>query len=223
VKRTERRFLKDPDEFVVWTSRLGTWAQHHRTTLMAAGSILLATVVGAGFLGWRSARQLEAASDAFRVARGKFARNDYGSAALDFETLARDYPGTSFGRLAVLYRGHCLLRTGDAPGAVTAYQEFLAGSGNDPYLRQLALTDLAQAQERSGAIADARDTAAQASEITGPYRVEALLVYARLAEAAGDAAAAEGAYRKILAEKPDPETRTFVERQIPPGEEPPAG
>jgi len=223
VKRTERRFLKDPDEFVVWTSRLGAWAQHHRTTLTAAGSILLAAILGVGLIGWRSARQNDAASEAFRVARGKFAADDLGSAALDFEALAREYPGTSFGHLAVLYRGHCLLRTRDAPGAATAYQEFLAGSEDDPYLRQLALTNLAQAQEQSGAVADARATAARASEVAGPYRVEALLVYARLSELAGDATAAQGAYRKVLAENPDPETRTFVQRQLPPGAEPPAG
>jgi len=223
VKRDERRFLKDPDEFVVWTSRLGAWAEQHRKTLTAAGGILLATVVGAGAVGWRSARRTDAASEAFRVARGKFAANDYGPASLDFEALVREYPGTSFGRLAILYRGHCLLRTGDAPAAATAYQDFLARSDGDPYLRQLALTNLAHAQEQSGAVGEARATAAHASDVDGPYRVEALLVYARLSEAAGDAAAAQGAYRKVLTENPDPETRTFVQRRLPAEEKAPAG
>jgi len=215
VKRDERRFLKDPDEFVIWTTRLGTWAQTHRTTLIAAGSVVVVLALGAGLMGWRSARQNEAASEAFRVARAKFAASDFGPAALDFEAVARDYPSTSFGRLAVLYRGHCLLQTGDAGAAAAAYQDFLARSSVDPYLRQLALTNLSHAQEQLSLASEARTSAQQASDMDGPYRVEALLAYARLSEAAGDAAAAQGAYRKILAEDPDAETKQFVQRRLP--------
>jgi predicted negative regulator of RcsB-dependent stress response len=215
VKREERRFLKDPDEFVVWTTRLGTWAQTHRTTLIAAGAVVALAIGAAGLLGWRSARQTEAASEAFGAARAKFVARDYGPAALDFEAVAREYPSTSFGRLAVLYRGHCLLRSGDAAGAATAYQDFLARVDGDPYLRQLALTNLSHAQEQSGAAEDARASASKAGDLQGPYRVEALLIYARLSEAAGDAPAAQGAYRKILDDNPDAETKSFVQRRLP--------
>ena len=51
MKREERRFLKDPDEFVVWTTRLGTWAQTHRTTLIAFGAVVALAVNAAGLLG----------------------------------------------------------------------------------------------------------------------------------------------------------------------------
>lgn len=214
MKREERRFLKDPDEFVVWTTRLAIWAQANRTALVAAGVALLVAIGTAGLLGWRSARQVEAASEAFRVAHAKFADRDYGSAAVEFEAVARDYPSTSFGRLAVLYRGHALLRSGDAAGAATAYQDFLARADGDPYLRQLALTNLSHAQEQSGAAEDARASASKAADLEGPYRVEALLIYARLSEAAGDAPAAQGAYRKILDDNPDAETKTFVQRRL---------
>jgi predicted negative regulator of RcsB-dependent stress response len=215
VKRDERRFLKDPDEFVVWTTQLGSWAQTHRSTLIAAGSVLLVVALAAGLISWRSARQNDDASEAFRVARAKFATRDFGPAALDFEAIARDYPSTSFGRLAALYRGHCLLQSGDAGAAAAAYQDFLARSSGEPYLRQLALTDLSHAQEQLGMASEARTSAQQASDMDGPYRIEALLAYARLSEAAGDATAAEGAYRKILTEDPDAETKQFVQRRLP--------
>jgi predicted negative regulator of RcsB-dependent stress response len=223
VKRDERRFLKDPDEFVVWTARLGTWAQAHRAALLAAGAAVLALALGAGLMSWRAARQNEAASEAFRVARTKFAAGDFGPAALEFEAVVRDYPSTSFGRLAVLYRGHCLLQSGDAGAAAAAYQEFLARSSAEPYLRQLALTNLSHAQEQLSLAGEARTSAQQASDIEGPYRVEALLTYARLSEAAGDTTAAEQAYRKILAEEPDPETKQFVQRRLPAGAPGPTG
>jgi hypothetical protein len=215
VKREERRFLKDPDEFVVWTTRLGTWAQTHQTTLLGVAVALVVAIGAAGLLGWQSARRTEAASEAFRVARAKFAARDFNAAAFDFEGVARDYPSTSFGHLAVLYRGHCLLQNGDAGGAAAAYQEFLARDEGDPYIRQMALTDLAHAQEQAGAADDARATAAKAGDQDGPYRVEALLIYARLSETAGDTAAAQGAYRKILDANPDADTKTFVQERLP--------
>ena len=225
MKREERRFLKDPDEFVVWTTRLGVWAQTHRTTLLGVGAVLLVAIAAGGLLGWRSARQTEAASEAFRVARAKFASRDFSAAALDFDAVARDYPSTSFGHLAVLYRGHCLLRSGDAGGAATAYQEFLARDDGDPYIRQQALTDLSYAQEQTGAADQARASAAKAGDLDGPFRVEALLIYARLSEAAGDTPAAQGAYRKILDANPDAETKTFVQERLPaqPEASPPTG
>jgi predicted negative regulator of RcsB-dependent stress response len=215
VKRDERRFLKEPDEFVVWTARASAWAQQHQGMLTAAAGGLLLVVIVAGLVNWRSARQTDAASEAFRVARTKFAAKDYAPAAIEFDAVARDYPSTSFGRLAVLYRGHALLRSGDATGAAAAYQEFLARGEPDVYLRQLALTDLAYAQEQSGAATEARTTLAQAGDLAGPYRIDALLGYARLSQAAGDTAAAAEAYRKVLTENPDAETKTFVRRQLP--------
>jgi predicted negative regulator of RcsB-dependent stress response len=223
VKRDERRFLKDPDEFVVWTVRAGGWAQRHQRALTAVGGALLLVVVTAGLLAWRTARQTEAASEAFRSARTKFAANQYEPAALEFEGVARDFPGTPFGRLAVLYRGHSLLRQNDAAGAAAAYQEFLARFSEDQYVRQLALTNLGLAQEQLGDASAARGTLAQATEMDGPYRIDALLAYARLSQAAGDSAAAEQAYRKVLEENPDAETRRFVQGMLPAAAQPAAG
>ncbi|HWP65225.1 MAG TPA: tetratricopeptide repeat protein [Candidatus Limnocylindria bacterium] len=223
MKPEERRFLKDPDEFVVWTTRLAAWAQQHRTTLVAAGAGVFALALVGGVMSWRAARQAEAASAGFQLAHGKFAARDYAPAALEFETVAREYASTSFGRLAVLYRGHALLQSGDAAGAAAAYQDFLARFDEDAALEQLAQTNLAYAQEQLGDTASARTTAERAAERSGPYRVEALLTYARLSEAAGDTAAAQDAYRKVLAENPDAQTRTFVQSRLPDGGEPPAG
>jgi tetratricopeptide (TPR) repeat protein len=215
VRPEERKFLKEPDEFVVWTARATTWIGQNRGLMTAVGGGMAAVAMVAAVLGWQASSRTEAASNAFRLARTQFAAGEYAQASASFETLAREFPGTAFGRLAILYRGHSLLRQNESKGAADAYQEFLAHSLDANYVRQLALANLGQAQELLGEAAEARASLARASDIPGPYRIEALLAYARLSEGAGDAAAALAAYRKVLAENPDAETRTFVERRLP--------
>jgi predicted negative regulator of RcsB-dependent stress response len=191
--------------------------------MTAVGGGMAAVAVVAALLGWQASSRTEAASNAFRLARSQFAAGEYANASGSFETLAREFPGTAFGRLAILYRGHSLLRQNEPKGAAAAYQEFLTHSLDATYVRQLALANLGQAQELLGETAEARASLAQASELPGPYRIDALLAYARLSEGAGDTAAAQAAYRKVLAENPDAETRTFVERRLPASGEEPAG
>jgi predicted negative regulator of RcsB-dependent stress response len=216
VKRDERRSLKAPDEFLLWTTRASDWARKNQRLLIGAGALGALLVLVVGVLSWQAARRAGTANEAFRTARIKFVSGQFAGAQADFEIVARDYPSTAFGSLAVLYRGHSLLRQADAAAAVGAYREYLANPLAADYLRQLALTNLALAQEQTGDTQAARTTLGEAVEISGPYRVAGLLAYARLAEAAGDSASAATAYRKVLEDDPDPEVRTTVQRHLPP-------
>jgi tetratricopeptide (TPR) repeat protein len=214
-ERLDRKALKGPDEFVVWTTRAATWAQQHRNLVLTAGGVAAAGFLVAGLFAWQASRRADAAAEAFHHASVRFTAGQYGDAATQFDTLARDYPGTPFGRLALLYRGHSLARQNQPADAAVAYQEFLANAPDADYLRQLALTGLARSREQTGDAAGARESFERAAELEGPYRVDALLSLARLAEASGDGAAAEAAYRKALDADLDPETRAFVTKKVP--------
>lgn len=214
-ERLDRKALKGPDEFVLWTTQVARWAQANQTTVWAVGGALALVLLGAGGYGWYTGRQNDAAAAAFRTASETFAGGQYADAASGFETLAAEYPGTTFGQLALLYRGHSLAREKKPADAAVAYGEFLARSPDADYLRQIGLTSQGHAYESAGEKQQARDAFAAAAEIDGPYRIDALLSYGRLSEDAGDRAAAEQAYRKVLDEDPDPETLAFVQRKLP--------
>jgi len=214
-ERLDRKALKGPDEFVVWTTRIARWAQANQATVWGVAGAVTLVLLGAGVYTWRTARQNDAAAAAFRTASETFTAGQYAGAASGFETVAGDFPATAFGRLALLYRGHSLSREGKAADAALAYGEFLARSPDVDYLRQIGLTSQGRAYETSGDKQQAREAFAAAADIAGPYRVDALLAYGRLSEDAGDTTAAQDAYRKVLEENPDPETLALVQRKLP--------
>ena len=126
--KIDRKSLREPDEFQTLTTQAAAWATQHQNTLWGVGIALVAiALIGLG-IGWYRARQAEAAAVRFQSAHAEFLDGKYPAAAESFAGLGRDYGSTPFGRLAQLYRGHALLRGGDAAGAATAYGEYLAGS-----------------------------------------------------------------------------------------------
>lgn len=213
--KIDRKALKQPDEFQTVTTQLADWAAQHQTLLVAVGAGLVVVALTAGGVGWWRGRQAEAASVRFRSAHSAFEAARYADAAEAFAGLHADYGSTPYGRLATLYRGHALSRQGDAPGAATAYGEYLAAGPETEYLRQEALTGLGRAREAGGDAEAARESYDQAAAMPGPFRTEARLGLARLAEAAGDTARARTIYGELLADTPAGPLRAFLEAKAP--------
>ncbi|MCW5891809.1 MAG: tetratricopeptide repeat protein [bacterium] len=220
--KIDRKALRQPDEFQTLTTQAAAWAQEHQTTLVAVGVALVVLALAAGGIGWWRGRQAEAASIRFRSAHQAFEASRWAEAAEGFASVRADYGSTPYGRLASLYRGHALARAGDAAGAATAYGEYLAAGPETEYLRQEALASLGRAREASGDAAAARDAFDQAAAMPGPFRVEARLGQARLAEAAGDTERVRTIYGEMLAEAPAGPLRAFLEAKAPSGAVPAA-
>ena len=224
VKRIkiDRKALRQPDEFQTLSAQAGTWVREHQTVaigVVAAAVVLVAVLALAGRV--RASRTQAAAVD-FRAAHDLFEAGKYPEAAKGFGDLADAYPSTSFGTLGTLYRGHALLRQGDAAGALGAYQNFLASAVASPDLRQEALMGLAAAREKSGDTASAREAYAQAAEAAGPFRTDALLAGARLDEAQGRTAEAHAVYEQLLKGDVDPELRALLTTKVAAGAARPA-
>lgn len=214
--KIDRKSLREPDEFQHLTTQAGTWLRANQglVTGIVVGLVAVA-LIGIG-VGWYRARQDEAAAVGFQTAHEAFAAGKFADAADGFASLGRDYPSTPFGKLASLYRGHALERQGDAKGAVTAYQEYLAGTPRTDYLRQEALLGLARSEEASGDAAAAGERFAEAAEMPGPFRTEAKLAQARLAEGAGKPEQARDIYVALLAEaQPGTPLRAFLQSKMP--------
>lgn len=213
--KIDRKSLRQPDEFQTLTTQAADWAQQHQSALIATAVALLVIALAAGGVAWWRARQAEAASIRFRAAHQAFEAARYPEAIASFASLGADYGSTPFGRLAALYRGHALARSGDAAGAATAYGEYLAAGPETEYLRQEALASLGRAREASGDAAAAREAFDEAAAMSGPFKIEAQLGQARLAEAAGDPERARTIYAAMLADAPAGPLRAFLEAKAP--------
>ena len=213
--KINRKALREPDEFQTLTQQAGEWAQGHRNLLMGIGAAVLGVAAVALGIGWYRSHQSAAAGAQFQAALNDFEGARFARALEEFTAVGRDYPGTSFGRLSTLYRGHALANQGDATGAATAYTEYLASSPTTEYLRQEALTGLAAAKEAAGDKAGALDAYGQAASIDGPFRMQAQLATARLHELAGEPDKAREVYLAILKESPGGYVRSILETKIP--------
>jgi hypothetical protein len=214
--KIDRKTLREPDEFQQLTTQAGAWmrANQRLVTGVVVGLITVA-LIGVS-VGWYRARQDEHAAVQFQTAHEQFAAGKLAEAADAFAALGRDYPSTPFGKLASLYRGHALERQGDAKAAVAAYQEYLNGTPRTDYLRQEALLGLARSEEASGDPAAAGTRFAEAAEMPGPFRTEAKLAQARLAEAGGKTDQARDIYVALLAEaQPGTPLRAFLQSKMP--------
>ena len=213
--KVRRKDLRKPDEFETLTGQAVDWAQAHRP--LVGGVVIAALVVAIIALGvgrWRSSRD-EAAGAAFNLAHTSFTDGKFSDAARAFEDVATTYPRAPFGRVATLYRGHALARSGDAAGAATVYAEYLATSPDSDYLRQEALDGLGRAKEATGDSAGALEAYTQAGAFAGPYRTDALLGAARLQDASGQPEKAREIYASLLKDASDPDMKALLTAKLP--------
>jgi tetratricopeptide (TPR) repeat protein len=217
VKRTRvrRKDIRQPDEFETLTAQAAVWAREHQSIVVGAVSALLVIGLIVLLVSRTRASRAELASVDFQVAHSVFQGGKYPEAAAGFSALAEKLPGTPFGRLARLYRGHALERQGDAAAAAVAYGEYLAIDPDTDYLRQEALVGLGHAKEAAGDATGALDAYTQAAALGGPFRTDAGLSAARLHEAAGRSSEAREIYQRLLKEAPDPDVQNLLRTKLP--------
>ncbi len=214
--KISRKSLREPDEFQHVANEALGWFRANQTAVVGALAAVL--VIGAVVLGvnWYGARQADAAGMRLQSAQALFEAKKYAEAAAEFAAVGATYPQTPSGRIATLYRGHALAAQPDPAAAAAAYTDYLAASPETEYLRQEALLGLARAKEATNDAAGATDAYRQAAAIAGPFRSQAQLALARLADAAGKSDEARTLYAELLKSSDlDPETRQTVAAHVP--------
>ncbi len=204
--KAERKELRQPDEFQVQASRVMQWMIDRRALLIGVGAVVVIAVVGVWAAGEYQNAQEEKAGAALSSALALVARPVMGEGAsmapgaetfatdeakttalqTAFEKVRADFPGRHAAWTAGAQLGFLKLKHGDAAGATTLLNEYIATAGKDDVLRAAALAALGAALENQGKL----EEAAQA--------------YARLTEAGAPADAAYQAARiALLEKKPD--------------------
>jgi tetratricopeptide (TPR) repeat protein len=243
AKKTEKE-LKQPDQFVTFWSKAGTWMAPRRKPLLMG----LAALLGVLVVGWGAqvllASRAERASTAFarihQIATAPLlpatgdAKTEKTDPALDdglphFKTErerteaalkeANAYLASHGGQLreeAMLLKARYLVALGRGDEAVPVYTE-LQGSLDDR-LRFLAQEGLGYAQETAGqldkAIAVFGGLADQAKSAGNFMRDRALFNKARLLEQKGAKQDAQKVYREILSEVPTSNLKTEINERL---------
>jgi len=177
------------------------------TATLAAIVLLLLAIVAYRMI----SQSREASADAaYAEARTLLNDKKYADAAGRFDDVANRYSSTSYGPLALLERGNALVLAGQPADAVSAYQRYLQSPPATDYLRQLAHTRLAYAQEQLGKLGDAEQSFATAATEAGPFAADAVFGAARTAEAGGDQAKAKDFYTQLLEKYPSSEHRAVA-------------
>ena len=200
-KRITRKQLRQPDWFQVTTENALEYYNHHKGLVFSALAVLL--VLGAIIGGWQLFKQRQnlAASLEFSKAMALYQGEKYSDAIKAFETV-KSYRWSRYAILAHLYLTDSYLANKELDKAIVEGQRSLAATSPDSLYRQIALVDLATAEEEKQQFKSAFEHYAEAQNTPGPLHGEALLGKARCAEKLGDIATAIAAYKDFLKDNP---------------------
>jgi predicted negative regulator of RcsB-dependent stress response len=164
-----RKDLKDPDEFITLTHRVLAFlqAREKEVTIAVIGAVVVAAIVFGirTYRGW----QESAAEAAFSAARSDFAARRFEPAANGFVKVTKQWPGTMYGRLAVVLLGSSYAELGKSEDAERTFRSSLA-TATDPLLRQIAYYNLGLLELKKGDKKAAVNDLSEASKIEGPLR-----------------------------------------------------
>ena len=200
-KRITRKQLRQPDWFQVSSENALYYFNQHKSLVITALAVLV--VLGAVIWGWQAfnAKQNIAASQQFGKALELYQSEKYGEAINAFETV-KSYRWSRYAILAHLYLTNSYLATNDLEKAIAEGQRSLAATDPNSMYRQIALVDLATAEEQKQQCKPAIDHYSEAQAISGPLQSKALLGKARCAEQLGNAATAVTAYKEFVKDNP---------------------
>ncbi len=180
-KKITKKQLKEPDEFITLTERGVIFVQQHSKKIAVAGVLLLVLILSVVFWGmWEKKKEEQAALD-YRVALelyeqsrapGRVASEQEDKAVLaKFDELITQYPRTSSGRFALLYKGNILLSENKYDEAAKEYSAFLDKAGKEKLFRYFAWEGIGRAYEGKKDYAKAIEAYQKVLELGEGYAV----------------------------------------------------
>jgi TolA-binding protein len=210
-KRLLRKDLKQPDEFISFTSRSLQYISEHRQLFFIAGAAILALVVGSW--AWhahqvnyrvRAAAQLAQATDSYSAALVDKDTVKLEKAETELQSFLSSYSKSRLFDLALFYLAHTQFHLGKYDSAIDAYTKLLGPDPSQPTIASLAHNGLALTLKAKGEYVKAANHFAQAAQLPGSFlREQALLNQARVLAAAGETEKAKQIYQQLVNQFPD--------------------
>jgi tetratricopeptide (TPR) repeat protein len=157
ARKIARKKLKEPDEFITFTERTYLFLTHHSRPIVT-GVIIVLAIIMAVFLyqSWERKKEgtayqlLTVAAETYQTMSTpsrETSLEQYRNVLEKFDEVIAKFPGTSAGKLSMLFRGNIRLRLGEFEEAIKSYDAFLQKTGKEKLYRIFALEGLGHSYE----------------------------------------------------------------------------
>lgn len=211
-KVSRKQLLKEPDEFLTFSSKLLNYVMAHKMAIIGVFSgVLLALIIFSAvqYMGYRSENKafalLGEAWGRYEAALDeKTPAEAYSEVKADFEALLDDYGGTQAGAMGRVTYANIAYEAGEADQAAALYDEALASFDGAPDLKNLILSGLGYAHEERKAYKEAAAYFERIVAGESPVlKSEAYFNLGRLYGLLDEPEKSRDAYEKILSEYTD--------------------
>jgi len=211
-KKTRKELLKEPDEFLTFSSKLIKLAIEYKTHLTYALGIILvlaAIISGIRFFSIRAENNASALLDkSLTKYNGIKAEKQpdavYGEVSADFQFILNKYKGKESAKLARLIYANICYNAGKYKQAIELYKTALTEFAKYPMIHHQILSNLGYAYEQEEDYSTAAGYFEKISSAPEPImRDEALYHLGRLYDKLGENEKSREAYTKILTDHQD--------------------
>jgi tetratricopeptide (TPR) repeat protein len=225
TKKIIKKKLNKPDEFITLTEMTFLFISRHFKSIAAGGGIVLILILSIFiFQKWERGNE-EKAYQMFRIAMETYqmvnspyregSPQEYKNVLEKFDEVITKFPGTSSGKIAILYKGNIDLRLGEFEEAVTTYENFLQKAGKEKLYRSFALEGLGYSYEGKKDYEKAINTYQKIIDLgEGFQSANAYLGLGRCYEKSGKNNEALENYRKFVKASQKSEMTNIVLRKI---------
>jgi len=211
-KKTRKELLKEPDEFLTFSSKLIKLAIEYKTQLTYALGIILVLAVIISGIRFFSIRSENNASALLNKSLTKYnsikaeKRPDevYGEVSAEFQFILNKYKGKKSAKIARLIYADICYNAGKYKQAIELYKTALTDFVKYPMIHHQILSNLGYAYEQEEDYSTAVGYFEKISSATGSIRRdEALYHLGRLYDKLGENEKSREAYNKILTDHQD--------------------
>ncbi len=157
TRKIVKKKLKEPDEFITFTERTYLFLTRHSKPVVA-GVIIVLVLVSAIFFyqRWEKKKEgnayqlLTVAAETYKATSTPYREaspEQYRNVLEKFDEVISKFPGTSAGKLSILFKGNLHLRLGEFEEAIKSYGAFLQKAGKEKLYRIFALEGLGYSYE----------------------------------------------------------------------------
>ncbi len=217
---TRKKLLKEPDEFITFSSKLFRFISENRKSLQWGGIICVLIILSISLYNYisiqkeKNALQMLGSAMAIGTVSGDSPKSD-SMTKQQFENLIDQFPRTDAGKIGKLLYANICFKEGDYDRALIFYQQALIDFDPEPSFKNIILSGLGHSyREKKDTASAIKYFEAIASGSDDLLKDEALFQLGHLYENDGDSTKSMEAFKKIVSDFSDSLYGSIVKEKI---------